>query len=515
LVYRKKLIIFWIFCSNLVWGEGYAPRFEGLFPEWEQKRLDLISLFLPLRPLILEAGAHYGNETIAMARRWPEGKILALEPNPHAFEILSQAVSEFDSVRCFPYALNGRSGQAPFYVCYGSTGDNPIYEHASSLLKPSPSMEIHYKGPAIQVDCKNLDEWLLETGIGRIDFLNLDLQGSELEALKASPKTLGSLTALQIHTYFYPFRIGTPSYTDVKEFLESQRFKLFAHWYREGLEGTAIFIKKTFFDGFPYYGDLEDPAYFNNPFYRICYSPYLASFFYIDEVPDSIKSYLRKNDTWEGNIAVLIEEFTKEGSIAIDIGAHIGVHTIKMSKMVGPKGGVVAFEPQVKMYAEQLRNLKLNRINNVISIRKACGDQFQFIQMNPIDPTNEGGTVIGTGGDVAEMIPLDSLHLENVSIIKIDAEESEYFVLQGAKETIARNKPVILFEILNRPDYDQSPLHEKMNYVRVISLLESIGYEPFVIFGNDYIAFPADDPRLDEIKEYFYPAETKSLTEDF
>ncbi len=507
----KKYFLFWILVANLVWPESYAPRFEGSFPEWEQKRLELISLFLPQRPTILEAGALYGGGAIEMARQWPEGKIIALEPNPRAFEILSHAVSEFDSIHCYPFALNDKSGKAPFYICHGSTGDNPVYEHASSLQRPSPSMKVHYKGPKVQVECKNLDEWLTQEEIGRIDFLSLDLQGSELEVLNASLKTLSAATAIQIHTYFYPFRERTPPFNQLKEFLESHGFKLLAHWYREGLEGTAIFIKQSFFDGFPSYGDLESPYYFTDPYYRICYSPYLNAFFYIDDVPDSIKSYLRKNDTWEGNIALLIERFVKEGSIAVDIGAHIGVHTLKLSKLVGPHGGVVAFEPQVKMYAEQLRNLKLNRCNNVLSLRKACGEKAQFIQMNPIDPTNEGGTVIGSGGDVAEMIPLDSLNLENVSLIKIDVEESEYFVLQGAKETIARNRPVIFFEILNRPDYEKSPLHEKVNYIRVISLIESMGYEPFVIFGNDYIAFPADNPEFDKIKEYFYRAENKSL----
>ncbi len=501
------LVIF----RSAAFGEGYASQFEGSFPDWELKRLELISLFLPSNPVILDAGAHYGNETIAMARRWVDGKIYAMEPNPHAFEILSNAVSEIDSILCYPFALSDRSGKAPFYVCHGSSGDNPIYEHASSLLKPSPSMEIHYKGPMVQAECKNLDEWLREMNLDRIDFLNLDLQGSELQVLKASPKTLSMVAAIQIHTYFYPFRVGMAAYPDVRAFLESHGFKLLSHWYREGLEGIAIFIKNTFFDGFPSYGDLESNQFFTNPFYRICFSPYLDASFYIDEVPDSIKSFLRKGDTWEGNIAVLIEQFAKKGSIAIDVGAHIGIHTLKMSQCVGSKGAVVAFEPQVKMFAEQLRNLKLNRCKNVISIRKACGEKFQFIQMNPIDPTNEGGTMIGSGGDIAELIPLDSLHLENVSLIKIDAEEAEYFVLQGAKETILRNKPVILFEILNRPDYENSPLHEKVNYIRVISLLESFGYEPYVVFGNDYIAFPADDARFDECREWFFPAENQSL----
>jgi len=485
--------------------EPYPHKFEGSFRGWENKPLELISLLLPVNPVILEAGAHYGNETIAMARLWPEAKIFALEPNPHAFEILVQATVPFDSIDCRQIALNDTTGKASFYICYGSTGDNPVFEHASSLLEPSLEMEVHYKGPILQVNCKNLDEWREENQIEPIDFLRLDIQGSELQVLEASPKTLSSLTAIYVHTNLFPFRIGTTLFPELKAFLEDHGFKLLAHWYREGLEGNAIFIKNTFFDGFPSYGDLENESFFKDPSYRLCYSPYLHAYFYIDTEGDSIKSLLSKGETWEGNIAQLIEKFAAPGTLAVDIGAHIGIHTFKMSKSVGDAGGVIAFEPQVKIYAEQLRNLRLNRCKNVLSLRKALGDRNQFIQMDPVDPTNEGGTGIGSGGDIAEMIPLDALNLFNVSFIKIDAERTEYYVLQGAKETILRNNPVLIFEILHSLDFESSTIEEKENYHRVHSLLKSYGYETYLIYGNDYIAFPKIE-KFNETKKGFLPA---------
>ena len=82
----------------------------------------------------------------------------------------------------------------------------------------------------------------------------------------------------------------------------------------------------------------------------------------------------------------------------------------------------------------------------------------------------------------------------------MDVENYEYFVLKGAKETILRNKPVIVFECWIGADYNNSNPKEKANFDRVISLIESYGYEIHVIYCNDFIAFPTE--ATGELAEY-------------
>src|ERR1700679_2648 len=68
--------------------------------------------------------------------------------------------------------------------------------------------------------------------------------------------------------------------------------------------------------------------------------PYFHHEFYIDidtnEETDTVKSTIKSGHSYEGNLGIIIDELTKPGSIAIDMGAHIGVHTIVMSEKVGP-----------------------------------------------------------------------------------------------------------------------------------------------------------------------------------
>ncbi len=224
--------------------------------------------------------------------------------------------------------------------------------------------------------------------------------------------------------------------------------------------------------------------------YQIYHVYGLEADFYVDEGPDGIKSHLKQGIYWEGDIGNLIKSHVQEGTIAVDVGAHIGIHTITMSRKVGPQGAVIAFEPQKKIYAEHLENLKLNHCYNVVTFRKALGDAPKTIQMNSRDPTNEGGTPIGGGGDFAEMITLDSLNLQNVSLMKVDVESYEFFVFQGARETILRNKPVIIFEILGGYAYANSPPDIKEQFDKTIELVASYGYNVSLIYGNDYLALP-------------------------
>ncbi len=482
------LIVSLTTCCVFLQASNYSYQFEGRFAEWNH--LNLVSLFLPKNPVILQAGGYYGDETLNFSHRWPDSRVISFEPNPHAFEILSSKTANINNVQVYNLALNDYSGVAPFYVCYGSSGKEEVFEHASSLLKPSPCMEVHYQGPLINVECTLLDEWCCQREIDHIDFMCLNLQGAELQILKSSPNILKTVTCIAVHTNFFPFRIGTTQYPELKKFIENSGFQLFSHWYREGLEGYAIFLKNSYF-----FNSQTDEFLKNNKIdqkYKRYYEPFFKAYYDLDnDEKDSLKNTLKLGYPYEGNIGIIIDQLARPGSLAIDIGSHLGIHTITMSRKVGPQGAVIAFEPTKKLYMELLHTLTLNRCENVIPICKALGDAEKMVWINNshIAYYNAESSV----GDLVETITLDSLNIDNLSIIKVDVENYEYFVLKGAKETILRNKPVIIFECWIGADYQNTEPREKANFDRVISLLESYGYEIYVIYSNDFIAFPAGE----------------------
>ncbi len=491
-------------------ANNYPSKVEGSFTDWNQKRLDLISLFLPDDPVIIQAGGHYGGETISFSQHWPNGKIISFEPNPHAFAVLSSKTSSSTNVQVYNSALNSFSGNTAFYLCYGSSGKDPAFEHASSLLKPSAGMEVHYQGPIINVDCVLLDEWCYENQMDYVDFLCLNVQGAELQVLKSSPKILKSVRCIAVHTNLFPFRVGTTEYVDLKNFLEESGFQLLTHWYREGLEGDAIFVKRDYFFNNAVQEFLNNHGIDER--YQRYYEPFFKTYYDLDDDEDSIKQTLKQGYAYEGNIGLILEELTKPGSLVLDIGSHIGVHTVTMSRKAGSEGAVIAFEPNSKFYMELLNTLRINKCNNVLPICKAlsnaAGQALLSTDFHPCPQIVRSDDICSLAyqtnknmtGELVEMMTLDSLNLKNLSLIKMDVENYEYFILSGAEKTIKKNRPVIIFECWIGADYKNSKPKQKANFDRVISLIESYGYDIHVIYCNDFIAFPIE--VTGELAEY-------------
>src|ERR1700744_948017 len=69
--------------------------------------------------------------------------------------------------------------------------------------------------------------------------------------------------------------------------------------------------------------------------------------------------------TYEDSINKLIRISLKPGNIALDIGANIGLQSIRMSQCVRPEGKVYAFEPLIYLQEKFNKNISLNKADNV------------------------------------------------------------------------------------------------------------------------------------------------------
>lgn len=134
-------------------------------------------------------------------------------------------------------------------------------------------------------------------------------------------------------------------------------------------------------------------------------------------------------------------QHVKQKRTALDIGANVGLWS---RDLVQHFEQVIAFEP-VAMFRECLQ--KNITASNLTVNSVALGDQEGMINMI-ITEGNTGHTHVdpnSKNGDTP-IVKLDSLNLQNVDYIKIDCEGFEYRVLQGAKDTITRCRPVVVIE---------------------------------------------------------------------
>jgi FkbM family methyltransferase len=146
----------------------------------------------------------------------------------------------------------------------------------------------------------------------------------------------------------------------------------------------------------------------------------------------------------------IFRQLVGPGDWVVDVGANVGTHTLFFARQVGPRGRVVAFEPQRIVFQALCANMALNSVANVLCQPFAVGAEPGEIVVPPLDygrENNFGGlTLGGAEGDRVPVVTLDSLGLPACRLIKIDVEGMERDVLAGATETIARHRPLLYVE---------------------------------------------------------------------
>lgn len=145
-----------------------------------------------------------------------------------------------------------------------------------------------------------------------------------------------------------------------------------------------------------------------------------------------------------------------EGDRVVEAGANAGYLTVPLARIVGPKGRVIAFEPQRIVFQTLCGNLALNGLANVEALQIALGVTRGISLVPQIDPTkpgNYGGVEIegdisdpGAVTEAVERFALDDYPLEGVRLLKVDVEGMELQVLAGARHTIARSRPILYVE---------------------------------------------------------------------
>ncbi len=204
----------------------------------EDTILDLVSQYISADPIIIEAGAWNGADTLKISKQWPLGHIYSFEPLIDSYQTVKAVTEYCNNVQLFNMALHSYSGVASFYVSEANSG-------ASSLLAPNLSLVSHlqFTTSPIQVACVNLDEWMVNNNIDHVDFMWLDMEGAELQMLKASPQAMAKVTAVYIELNCKEFRYGTPLYHEVKHWFQAQGFV--QKWVDINLEwqGNGLFVR--------------------------------------------------------------------------------------------------------------------------------------------------------------------------------------------------------------------------------------------------------------------------------
>jgi FkbM family methyltransferase len=128
---------------------------------------------------------------------------------------------------------------------------------------------------------------------------------------------------------------------------------------------------------------------------------------------------------------------------AVDVGAHIGNHTLWFALAMGLH--VVAIEPNPDSYTQLAMNIAANRVDARL-IAAAAGRAKAWGTSVPAKPGNTGMATFAVDGGPVPVFTLDELHLTDVKLVKIDVEGTVPDVLAGAQQLLEDQSPVIYAE---------------------------------------------------------------------
>ncbi len=183
---------------------------------------------------------------------------------------------------------------------------------------------------------------------------------------------------------------------------------------------------------------------------------------------------------WEPETIEFIENNVKKDNYIIEVGANVGIQSLHLAQKVGPNGLVFAFEPTEFASSKLIKNCELNpELHSRIRILKNLVTNGQH--STPIsnirsswrtDQSKNNDELINPSLAISIDEFVDENQIPKLDIIKIDVDGYDFKVLQGAKKTISKFKPVIYIEL------GEIALNKQGDSVKdICNLLTDLGYE--------------------------------------
>jgi FkbM family methyltransferase len=184
---------------------------------------------------VIHIGAHFGTENEVYKKFDIKNKIF-FEPLPHTFKILENNVRDSILVN---KALGNDTKKINMYV------ERENCSQSSSILKP----KIHATQYAwitfkemMEVDMIKLDDYPLEQD--KYNFINIDVQGYELEVFKGATKTLENIDYIMSEINRAELYENCVLVDQLDKFLKNYGFERVATTWDGGTWGDGFYIKK-------------------------------------------------------------------------------------------------------------------------------------------------------------------------------------------------------------------------------------------------------------------------------
>lgn len=203
-------------------------------------------------PVILEIGAHFGEDSMRFAASFPKADIHCFEPDPRCISVFKKYVND-ERIKLHEIALSNIAGELEFYQSFNDseTKTPPKYDWISDedyeKLKlgnsGSSSLKKGYDKTlpnVIKVKSQRYDEWAIQNNVDAVDLAWIDVQGAEKDVLDGMGNKINDISFIWIE-------FGETGYDDALtrqetiDYMTAKGFKVIEHFSSKGSSGDLLF----------------------------------------------------------------------------------------------------------------------------------------------------------------------------------------------------------------------------------------------------------------------------------
>ena len=176
--------------------------------------------------IILDIGANVGIYTLPFSRMCSDGQIYAFEPDPENFRQLTNNINlnKLKNVHLFDFAMqdNPDVTELEFHIKRSIDGDKLINNGLSTLERTS-----YHNVANCKVTCSTIDKFVKAHNLERLDFIKMDVEGSEYKVLSGSKKSINEHSPIIQYEYVttHDKRIGYSNTKKCFEFLKKMGYR--------------------------------------------------------------------------------------------------------------------------------------------------------------------------------------------------------------------------------------------------------------------------------------------------
>lgn len=229
---KAKIII-----SGILFEKFAIPKVKN-----ERISKAVFKKYLPKQSVIVDCGAYDGSDSVAFAKLFKKATIHSFEPVDELYAKLIQNTRPYNRINCYKIALADRVGIMDFFISQGAS------DGSSSLLEPKEHLidypDVFFE-KKISVNTLTLDIWAEQQKINKVDLLWLDMQGFELNMIKASQTILPTVKVIHSEVSTKETYKGVALYDEYRSFLENSGFEVVIEAIPVGADmGNVLFVKK-------------------------------------------------------------------------------------------------------------------------------------------------------------------------------------------------------------------------------------------------------------------------------